>query len=218
MGVTRGLRFGVDPSSLSAAHRGSMTDDKLTFALTDAEMHGPLERLNLQACAYTPHHFTLPDSRDHFDLDPPYQRGTVWDTLRRQRLIRSLLLGSPTGSIIINDRLLWQEALSAGGPMYAVVDGKQRILALRAFEDSEFSIPATWVPEADRPADAGDFVVFEQLSLPWRRRWVMWPLSTYQATVGSIEAEAEVFRLVNTGGVEQTADDLGRAAAIEHRI
>jgi len=39
-------------------------------------------------------------------LDPPYQRGDVWGYKRQANLIRSILLGVPIPSIIINDR--WQ--------------------------------------------------------------------------------------------------------------
>ena len=37
-------------------------------------------------------------------LSPPYQRGIVWGETRQRNLIKSILLGIPIPSIIINDR------------------------------------------------------------------------------------------------------------------
>ena len=203
---------------LSAAHSGPVTDTTNSAPLTDAELsEGPLVRMNLQSTANSPMHFTIDAGRGNFDLDPPYQRGAVWDTPRRQRLIRSLLLGIPTGAIILNDRQNWPGIMASGAPMYGVIDGKQRILALRAWEDGGFSIPSAWIDPADLPDGAGSFVTFPELSLPWRRKWIMRPIAAYQASVKTIEEEAEVFRLVNTGGVDQTDADLARAAGVEQR-
>lgn len=41
------------------------------------------------------------------------------------------------------------------------------------------------------------------------------PLTTVVAAVATLKAEAEIYRLVNTGGSAHTADDLARAARIE---
>lgn len=42
--------------------------------------------------------------KDHLLLSPPYQRGLVWGHKRKVNLIRSLLLGVPIPSIVVNDR------------------------------------------------------------------------------------------------------------------
>ncbi len=78
----------------------------------------PLPRLSLQSYNHTVMHYTMErDEGDIFDLETPYQRGSVWDDSRRQALIRSMLMGLPTGSVIINKRGYHLQKA------YAVVDG-----------------------------------------------------------------------------------------------
>jgi hypothetical protein len=43
----------------------------------------------------------------------------------------------------------------------------------------------------------------------------MFPIPTEVAQVRSLRAEAMIFRLVNTGGTDQTEGDIARAANIE---
>ena len=43
-------------------------------------------------------------SENAMELNAPYQRGDVWGEVRQRNLIRSILLGIPIPSIIINDR------------------------------------------------------------------------------------------------------------------
>lgn len=186
-------------------------------SLTEAEL-APIVRVHLTASANSPLHYTLPDTRHHFDLNPPYQRGSVWDVTRRQLLIRSLLAGIPTGAIIINDRL----ASRVAGEHYetgflGVIDGKQRIETLRAWVDGQLPVPASWFQDEDieTPAGADGMLTWDNLTRPFQRNWMMRPLPGFVAQVPTIEAEAEIFRRVNTGGVDQTADDLARAAAVE---
>ena len=184
----------------------------------DLDFDGPLERVHLTAYTYSVGHFVLEDARSAFDLNPPYQRASVWDLDRRRALIRSLpSLGIPVGGITLNDR----------GPratgLYAVVDGKQRIETLRAFVDDEFAIPATWI-EAEYVLETVDVdgwdvpgVVFSGLDRGFRTDFRQRPIGVAEAKVTTIEAEAEIFRLINTGGVAQTEATLGNAAAVENR-
>ena len=89
-------------------------------------------------------------------LSPPYQRGDVWGMTRRKNLIRSILLGIPIPSIIINDRA------SAGWDDYttcAVIDGKQRMTTILMFLENQFSVPGDWF------GTDGE-IVFSNLSVP----------------------------------------------------
>lgn len=89
------------------------------------------------------------DVRDKLDLNPPYQRGSVWDDARRRNLMRSLLMGLPIGSVVLNrrDHAPAPAGFTAAAPYIAVVDGKQRIETLRAVTDGLLPIPAVWVDE-----------------------------------------------------------------------
>jgi len=179
---------------------------------------GPLANLYLQTYSYSPKHFTLEESRDLFDLNPPYQRGSIWDDDRRRLLIRSLLLGIPVGAIILNKA---SDSIALDVAPYTVIDGKQRIEALRAFVDDELIIPVSWVdpehvlssiPVNEWPV-AG--VRWSHLDVVFQRLFNMRAFAVVEANGKTVQEQAEIFRLINAGGVDQTPEDLTRAASIE---
>mgnify|MGYP001317669685 CR=1 FL=1 len=177
----------------------------------------PLSRLQLQPLALAATHWTLDSQREMFDLNPPYQRGSVWTLGQRQRLIESLIRRIPVGSVVYNVR---KSFIGGGGKFYAaVIDGKQRVEAVRAFFDDEFSVPAWWFEDDELDVPADGEVTYSGLSDVGRRRAMMWSLPGLEAHVDSIEEEARLFDLLNSGGTAQTDDDLARAravAGIEH--
>jgi hypothetical protein len=165
--------------------------------------------------------------RTNLDLNPPYQRGSVWDLGRRQNLVRSLLMGLPVGSVILNKRYGHDNPVtivsgSHAGALYGVIDGKQRIETLRAMFDGEFGIPAEWVEERFRgPLVDVEYngqmvpgVRVDSEDHPFTGLLSDFPISTIEAEVQTLEEEAEIFLLINTGGVEQTAEGLANATVI----
>lgn len=159
------------------------------------------------------------------DVNPPYQRGSVWTLEQRIGLIRSWLLGIPIPAIMVNDRggYGWREAnggispMDTGEAIYAVVDGKQRVETAIAWWNDEFAVPASWIAtdhvEQTEDTDDGPYVRFSGLSTVGQRLFnnrAMLP--TIEAQVPTIEAEADLYLLVNMGGTAQTDDDLHNAA------
>lgn len=130
-------------------------------------------------------------------VDPPYQRGDVWGIERRVNLIRSVLLGVPIPSIVVNDRMAadWPDDYRL-----AVIDGKQRCQTVLMFLNGEFSIPGAWV------GMVGD-VVFGDLPLARQRRIKNHPMGFCEGCLETIEQEHEVFELINFGGVPQGEAD-----------
>lgn len=211
----------------------------------------PLPEVHLTSLAYTAYHWlenwrgTDNYPNGMFDLDAPYQRGSVWSDEQRRNLIKSLVMGLPVGTIIVSV-LPYRKS----GAAFRIVDGKQRIEALRAFFADELSVPADWFTRDDCPKD-GD-VMFSELSEPARRglqnrqmsalefkadlEWLENPdydptIDTRQAANRNdvrtrryltrdrtdeeiLKAEAELYLLVNFGGVDQTDDDRLRAAMV----
>ena len=85
----------------------------------------------------------LYQQRSLIDLDPPYQRLSVWDTVKQRRFIDSIVNGVDTPKLYFHD-------LNAGGRSgsryrYSVIDGKQRMLALWAFISDELPLPDDFV-------------------------------------------------------------------------
>lgn len=153
-------------------------------------------------------------------LNPPYQRGDVWTDDQRGLLIRSLLMGVPTHDIIINKRLTdaWQKLNGLSPYNDVVIDGQQRILTVVRWFDGEFGVPASWFQPSwlAEPVDldARPMVTFAGLSSKGRRSFENFTFSCAQAQVTSVEAEAEIYSLVNGGGTPQTDADMANAQRV----
>ena len=70
------------------------------------------------------------------DLNPPYQRHSVWGLKDRKFFLDTIFRGFLCPPIYIHKTLV------NGRAMYAVVDGKQRIESVFAFYDNKLSIPS----------------------------------------------------------------------------
>ena len=162
-----------------------------------------------------------------YDLDAPYQRGSVWDIERRRELIKSFISGIPIGAVTISntDRV---------DRPYRVVDGKQRIETLKQFVAGVFDVPGHWFPERDledgEHARAG-MVRHSDLTVPAQRRFSNRPVPAQRfnattVTTGNqtdglhhhpqtdaqvLEAERRLYLAINAGGVDHTDEDLDRA-------
>lgn len=176
-----------------------------------------LTKLSLNSFNYTVGHFLVAAeglrSNDVFDLDAIYQRGSVWTESQRVALVKSLLMGLPIGSVTLNHRGFSAEKL------YSVVDGKQRIEAVRAFYNDEFSVPAEWFDSEDFTetvtGEGGtQRVLFSGLGKVNQHRFENSQFPALEAHVKTVAEEAEIFGLINSGGTSQTESDLNRAADI----
>lgn len=146
-----------------------------------------------------------------FDLDQPYQRGHVWGVARRQNLIRSVLMGVPIASIVVNDRHL-AHFNEPGYPdsrnwAYAIVDGKQRVTTIMMFGRDEFAVPASWFRagsvETTEDTEDGPYVRYSGLTETGRRRFENKPLAVSEGRFPTLADERMIFELVNYGGVHQ---------------
>jgi hypothetical protein len=160
------------------------------------------------------------------DINPPYQRGDVWTEDQRVALMRSLLSGVPVPTLIINDRhgRHWTDTDTydrnvGNGPSYAVVDGKQRLLCLKAWYDGELAIPASWIEsemvEVTEETPDGPYVRVTGLTDLGRRATgerILLPVG--EASAVSLREEAEIYLLVNGGGTPQSDADMDNARRV----
>lgn len=158
------------------------------------------------------------DRRRELEMDQPYQRGDVWGLTRRRNLIRSMLLGIPIPSLVVNDRFgarfrepgYEQDRNWA----YAIVDGKQRATTWLMFANDEFAVPASWfaADEIEQTEDTADgpYVRYSGISRRMQRHFETLPIGVAEGRFKTLAAERMVFELVNFGGVPQgqTDDDL----------
>ncbi len=133
------------------------------------------------------------------EMSPSYQRGEVWGPIRQTNLIRSLAIGVPVPSIIVNDRSqsdYWEEDVS-----YSVIDGKQRVTAVLRFLDNKFTVPGEWFGSEGS-------VLFCQLPIADQRRFRHRPIAFSEARLPDFNSEKAIFELINFGGVPQGESDL----------
>lgn len=73
--------------------------------------------------------------REKLDLEPPYQRRSVWNQSFKDYFIDTVLLGNPTAAIF-----LYEEFSLSGEVVYRVVDGKQRLMTIFEFLEGKFPV------------------------------------------------------------------------------
>ena len=73
--------------------------------------------------------------RERLDLNPPYQRRSVWNQSFKDYFIDTVLLGNPTAAIF-----LYEEFSLTGDVTYRLVDGKQRLTTIFGFLNGEFPV------------------------------------------------------------------------------
>jgi hypothetical protein len=79
-----------------------------------------------------------------YDLQPDFQRGEVWSTIKKQRLIDSIIRRwhvPPIHLVATNDGT------------YDVLDGQQRLTAIRDFVNGKFAIDGTVEPHDEEIAN-----------------------------------------------------------------
>ncbi len=148
------------------------------------------------------------------DLDPPYQRGDLWSEEQRVNLIKSILQGLPIGVIFLNSRDIMEPV--------RVVDGKQRVLALRRFLNGELAVPRKWfADEKDRPKNPDvtpdsahkDLITALDLTEPGLLHFKMNAVAVYETNFTTEDEERELYLRINFGGVAHTEEDRERAAS-----
>jgi hypothetical protein len=81
------------------------------------------------------------DDKAELDLDPVYQRkGHIWSAAQKQGLVDSILNGFDIPKLYLADFTLLNSSLNEKRKKYAVIDGKQRLLAIFGFFEGEFTL------------------------------------------------------------------------------
>lgn len=73
--------------------------------------------------------------RNLLDMDPPYQRRSIWNDPYKEFFIDTVLNDYPCPAIF-----LYENITPDGAAKYSVVDGKQRLLTLFEFANNEFPV------------------------------------------------------------------------------
>jgi hypothetical protein len=187
----------------------------------------PLEHLSLNSADRQAREIARSFSESFgLDLNPPYQRGRVWNEDQKIALIRSWLTGTPTGVVIFNDRSTpeWKagngyDPVDRDEPMYACIDGQQRISTAQSWFAGELAVPASWFDPADvettEDTEDGPYIRWSGLTLPRQRHFANRAhLTVATARVATVQEEAAIYLLVNGGGTPQTDIDMANAQRV----
>lgn len=127
------------------------------------------------------------DRNGQLDLDPSYQRRSVWSMRDRRFFLDTIFRGYPSPSIF-----LFKATKESGAISYEVVDGKQRLETILKFHRGEIAVAA----------DFGDVELDG-------KRWA--PLSsTHRQAFSDYVLPVEFIRIVDGGQVNQVFDRLNR--------
>ena len=138
--------------------------------------------------------------RDLLDLDPPYQRRSVWNQSFRDYFIDTVLLGLPAPAIF-----LYEEISPAGRSVYHVVDGKQRLTTLFDFVSDVFPVS----DDSKSGQQAGTF--FSALSPDKKRHLWSYPFLVEYVSSSDQELINGIFDRINRNVAKLTAQELRHA-------
>jgi hypothetical protein len=117
--------------------------------------------------------------RGLLNMDPPYQRRSIWNQEYKDFFVDTVLRGYPCPAIF-----LYEEVKPDGRSLFAVVDGKQRLSSLFEFVRGDFPVPNSIKnPAPEKPFDV---FRFDTTRLYYRLR----------PRMGESEAGVEKYRLL----------------------
>lgn len=127
------------------------------------------------------------------NLNPEYQRNSVWDINQKQALIDSILNYEAIGLILFNQQ---------GTGIYDVVDGQQRLRTIFEFMDGDFSTNPQITP--------GEAISYEDIkSDPDKKHeFLTYPLTANRLTGYDLERVSDFYIKINTGSTLRTGEKL----------
>ena len=156
---------------------------------------------------------TIQELIDHYEkgrlnLNPAFQRESVWRETQRRRLIRSIYENVPIPSIFLYERAY------NGSVVYDVIDGKQRLesifmfMGLKGFRGKRFWFKATW-EEEDKILTA--YSDWNDLEFKEKSKILSYPIQTI--TIKGTQSEiADIFVRINSTGSKLKPQEIRKAS------
>lgn len=140
------------------------------------------------------------NSRGMLDLNPPYQRRSVWTRKDREYFIDTVMNNYPSPAVFIH-----RTTDDNGRSMHHVVDGKQRLETIIDFTKNKIRIPTTFGDERLRGKK------WDDLSTEDRRRFWDYPISVEFLPMVDEAVVNTVFERINRNSRKLTAQELRHA-------
>lgn len=140
------------------------------------------------------------NSRNQLDLDPPYQRRSVWTRKDREYFIDTIFNNYPSPAVFLH-----RTFDDHGNATYHVVDGKQRIQSILMFANNKLRIPETFGDTSLNGKRFSDLTP-EQRQRFWNYQLLVEFLPTAETSVVN-----SVFERVNRNSRKLTRQELRHA-------
>lgn len=138
--------------------------------------------------------------RGLLNLDPPYQRRSVWSQSYKDYFVDTVLLNYPAPAVF-----LYEEISDTGIANYAVVDGKQRLSTIFEFLGGAFPVG----PGATNASLRGLF--FEQLESDTKKAVFRYQFNIEYLPTTNETALSNIFDRINRNVARLTAQELRHA-------
>ena len=155
---------------------------------------------------------TIQELIDHYEngrlnLNPAFQRESVWRDSQRRKLIKSIYENIPIPSIFLYEREY------NGNIIYDVIDGKQRIesififMGLSGFRGNRFWFEATWEEEDEKFTE---YPSWNDLASKEKTKILSYPIQTI--TIKGTQSEiADIFVRINSTGSKLKPQEIRKA-------
>lgn len=130
---------------------------------------------------------------------PEYQRELVWNLEQKQELVKSIFYGNPIGDFLFKQEFGKDERgrRNTLNVMYSIIDGQQRVNAIREFFTNKFEVDGKFFKE-HKYWDVRKFLFDYQINV-----------------IGiqdiSLEQEIEIYLKRNVGGTTHTKEEINKA-------
>lgn len=158
-----------------------------------------------------PSDWTVSTIRDQIatelDLDPEFQRRAVWNKVAKSRFIESLILGIPIPQILLSSD-------SRSKASYIVLDGKQRLIAIKQFFDQQFDDGTTFKLSGLENLDELNGKTWDDIQRISKFKRAIENATIRTAVLKGWEKEAvlyEIFYRLNSGSVKLSPMELRTA-------
>jgi len=138
--------------------------------------------------------------RELLDLDPPYQRRSVWTQSFKDYFIDTILLQYPAPTIF-----LFEEIADDGTTKYNVVDGKQRLSTIFDFIDDKFPVSDTAIITENRG------LFFSELSSEVKTKFWSYSFSVEYLPTNDETIINNIFDRINKNVAKLTSQELRHA-------
>ena len=156
--------------------------------------------------------FQMYYENNRINLNPVFQRDSVWKTLQRKNLIKSIYENIPIPTIFLYERYENNKTI------YDVIDGKQRLesifmfLGLKGYKRNKFPFKAVYIDNEDRAHEKNR--LWEELDEQEKRKISQYQINTITVK-GNLGDISDIFVRINSTGSSLTRQEIRTAKYLQ---